>query len=119
MEVSVEDYLINKGYPVSSKGGLYFSSLLEEVVYSLENNETTDEIKKELPYLAHEYRTGFFQVDRSSYYSEMKKFCFSGDVVRKVPRKNTIQKELLRMGKDIARVNGIISDKPKVIKKCK
>ena len=117
--MNIDEYLIDKGYPVSSKGGIYFSSLLEEVVYSYSINETEQEIKQELPYLAHEYYTGFFQVGRSEYFSEMKRFCFSGDIVRKVPRRNTIEKELLRMGKDIAKKNGMLNNKPKVMKKCK
>ena len=119
MEVSVEEYLIDKGYPISSKGGLYYSTLLEEVVYSLENNETDAQIKKELPEIAYDYYTGFFQVDRSDYYTEIKRFCFSSDERKKDVKSESLEKRLIRMGKEYLKINGIEVKQNKVMSKRK
>ena len=113
MNISVEEYLIERDYPVSSKGGVYFATLLEEVVYSMSIGEDNEKIKKELPGIARDYFAGFYHVDRSEYFTEMKRFCHSR--VSKDGRKNTesIEDKLLRMGREIIKLNNIEVEKPK------
>jgi len=119
METSIEQFLIEKDYIISSKGGIYFSSLLEDVVCAMMEGKNNKEIRKELPEITRDYYARFFQVDRNVYFTEMKKFVFEKRKEKKNKEQETLDDKLIGLGREYMRINNIEAEKPKVLYRCK
>ena len=119
MDISIEQFLIDKDYIISSKGGVFFSSLLEDVVCEMMDGSSNKEIREELPGIARDYYARFFHVDRNIYYSEMKKFVFEKRKKNKNKHQETLEDKLIGLGREYIRINGIEVKKTKTYKKCK
>ena len=93
-------FLIDQGYEPSNVGGLFFSSVFEEVVYLLYSKATDEEVKKELPSIMEEYASEFFEVEPSYFYSELLKYQKEHHSQEKEKEKKSIEDEFLQLGKD-------------------
>ena len=90
-------FLIDRGYEPSHVGGLYFSSIFEEIVYMLSMKEADADVKKELPEIMREYASEFYEVEPSHF---MKELVHYQKEHQKEKTKESLEDELLRLGKE-------------------
>ena len=93
-------FLIDKGFEPSSEGGVYFSSVFEEVVYLLMRHVSDEEILEEIPKIMLEYATEFFEVDYSKFYHSMKDYLLNHQKDDEKEDPENLENQLLGLGKE-------------------
>ena len=113
-----ETFLENKGFEIGTEGAMYFSMLLEDVIYALEEKVPKETIREEVIPSAEDYYYRFHRVSKKDYINKMTKFCNTLiiDGNRYITTEN-VDDMLLRLGKRYIKENK--EEKAKSYQKCK
>ncbi|MBQ3306722.1 MAG: hypothetical protein IJG68_00855 [Bacilli bacterium] len=116
--MDIETFLGNKGFEIGTDGAKYFSMLLEDVIFALEENIPKEIIREKVIPSAKDFYYRFHRVSKKQYLNKINKFCNTIIIDgNKTITTENVDDMLLRLGTKYIKENK--AEKVKSYQKCK